>query len=228
MITLNVSRFSYCSPGLASPADWDNWAAGKQEIALSAENPPMDFSDTERLALSPKDFALFKRRLSKITRLTLRVLYDLMPFGDSVKIVFVSFRGEINQQFKINKSLIEDGELSPAAFSQSVFNTPPALASIALGLKAGYTAIYPAKEHFATGFMAAASPLLSGREKEIVFVYADELCPPEYQNKEHLTPLAFATLISTECSGIGISIDHKSLSSPEEFLKYLYNNKAQV
>ena len=226
--TVTVSRFSFWSAGLNSPGDWDDWAAGKKELAISDENPSLDFSDTEKLALTLKDFTLFKRRLSQITRMTIRVLYDLMPFDKATKIVFVSFRGEINQQFKINRSLINDGELSPAAFSLSVFNAPPAIASIALGLNGGYTAVYPLKERFDTGFQAATAPLLSGREQEIILVYSDEFCPPEYNCHERYVPLAFAALLKAESVGIPVSIDHKSLSSPEDFLKYLYKNKALI
>ena len=236
MNTVYVSRFCSWAPGLAAPGDWDDWAAGRREIAVLGESPALDFSDTGKLALAPKEFALFKRRLSQISRMTIHVLHELLSAADDVKTVFVSFRGEIQQQFKINRMLIEDGELSPAAFSQSVFNTPPALASIALGLTAGYTAVYPANGRFDTGFQAAAAPLLSGatgevslREippKEIALVYADELCPDEYKCRERYAPLAFAAMLKTEAPGIPVSQNHQA--SPEEFLKYLYRNRSGV
>jgi hypothetical protein len=101
-----------------------------------------------------------------------------MPIGENVKIVFVSFRGEITQQYKINKMMIAEGDISPAAFSQSVFNTPPALAAMALGLEAGYSAVYPGDNRFETGFLAAIAPLFSDNASALALVYADELCPP--------------------------------------------------
>ena len=227
--TVYASRLSFWAPGLAAPGDWDEWAAGKREIAMSGENPALDFSDTGKLALQAKEFALLKRRLSQISRMTIHVLHELLSPADNVKTVFVSFRGEIQQQFKINRMLIEDGELSPAAFSQSVFNTPPAQASIALGLTAGYTAVYPPEGRFDIGFQAAAAPLLSGETEAIALAYADELCPGEYKPRECYAPLAFAVLLKTEGPGIPISENHPAVSTgPEEFLKYLYLNRISV
>jgi hypothetical protein len=157
--------------------------------------------------------------------------------------VFVSFRGEITQQFKINRMLIEEGDLSPAAFSQSVFNPPPALAAIALGLKAGYSAVYPASDRFVTGFQAAVAPLYSGKAEMVVFVYADELCPPEYCDlcPQPNKALAFAVLLSTNLLStvtadvpgvtgqtcISISPNVEYANSPEGFLRFLYQNRGE-
>jgi hypothetical protein len=143
------------------------------------------------------------------------------------KIIFISFNGELSYQFKVNKMLITENEITPAAFSRSVFNAAPALATIALGLKAGYTAVYPAS--FKAGFMCAASPLLCGDAEECVLAYADEAVPDEYLplcNKAVL-PLSFATLLSLKPQGDAISIfpaeDNSALDSiletPASFLK---------
>ena len=161
--------------------------------------------------------------------MTIQALHGLMPIGEQTKMVFVSFRGEIGQQFKINRSLAEDGDVSPAAFSHSVFNTPPALAAIALNLRAGYTAVYPGDECFETGFLSAAAPLLAGRAGECVLVYADELCPPEYGGicRE---PLAFAALLTAEAPGIPVSRNNGADSfrgTPRHFLKHLYLHGAR-
>jgi hypothetical protein len=165
--------------------------------------------------------------------MTIHVLHEIMPIGENVKIVFVSFRGEVTQQFKINKMMIEEGDLSPAAFSQSVFNTPPALAAIALGLKAGYSAVYTAC--FNTGFQAAVAPLYSGKAEMVVFVYADELCPPEYGGlcPQPDKPLAYAVLLSTVAADVtgltcfSISPNMEYANSPEGFLKFLYLNRGE-
>jgi hypothetical protein len=229
-----VSRFASWAPGLNSPADWEEWARGQKEIAAVAESPTLDFAESPWLKLSAKEFALFKRRQSQISRMTIHVLHEIMPVEENVKMVFVSFRGEITQQFKINKMLIEDGDLSPAAFSQSVFNTPPALAAIALGLRQGYSAVYPGGGRFDVGFQAAVAPLFSGKAEKIVLVYADELCPAEYGGlcPQPNKPLAFAVLLSanllsTQKPGIPVLADHECLNSPEIFLKFLLQNRGR-
>jgi hypothetical protein len=216
---LFVSRFSAWAPGLSGPEDWKAWALGRKKIARTTDGPALEYATP-----------LFRRRLSQISRMTIQVLHDLLPFGESVKVAFLSFRGEIARQLEINRMLIREGDLTPAAFSLSVFNAPPALAAIALGLTAGYSALYPGQTRFDQGFLAAAAPALCG--EETVFVYADELCPPEYGG---LCPpgneaLAFAALLSLREGGIPVAVPRAGenpgipeyLKSPGEFLKYLY------
>jgi hypothetical protein len=163
--------------------------------------------------------------------MTIQVIHDVLPLGEGTGIVFYSLRGEIHQQFKVNRMLIEDGELMPAAFSQSVFNTPPALAAIALGLNMGYTAIYPgADSSLMPGFLAAAAPVLAGDREESLLVYADELCPAEYGAlcPRENTPFAFACCITTagrSKNELTKSCEMEFLSSPAAFLKYLWLSK---
>jgi hypothetical protein len=219
-----AARFASWAPGLSGPQDWQAWAEDRELApARSKESPALEYTEP-----------LFRRRLSQISRMSIQVIHDIMPIPDGAKIVFVSFRGEINQQLKINRMQIEEGDLSPAAFSQSVFNTPPALAGIALNLRSGYSALYPAEDNFAAGFAAAAASVIAaklrGAEKEIVFVYADELCPPEYDSlctEPKAPPIAFAVLLSSREPGIPLSQAggkeaDNCFESPFAFLRYLY------
>jgi hypothetical protein len=215
---LYVSRFASWAPGLSGPADWREWAMGNRKISAVKDSPGLEFTEP-----------LFRRRLSQISRMTIQVIHDLMPIKETTKTVFLSFRGEITQQFKINKMLIEEHSLMPAAFSHSVFNTPPALAVIALDLRAGYTAVYPASgteaDRFTSGFLTGAAPLLCGNTAEILLVYADELCPPEYGSlcPPVNEPLAFAAVLSLKKEKDAIPIESLyKPGSPREFLKYLY------
>lgn len=181
------------------------------------EKPKLEFVD-----------ALFKRRLSQCTRMTIQVLHDLLedfPEAKDFKQVFVSFRGEIEREFTINKGIIEDSEILPAGFSLSVFNTPIAAASLALKLKAGYSVIYPSKGDFYSAFLGAASAVLSGSEEKVVFVYADEYVPEQYGNlqPENNVGLAFACVLSATGTGNSVSINcaesEKKLNNPLEFLE---------
>lgn len=172
--------------------------------------------------------ALFRRRLSQITRMTIEAVHAL---GDDVlkfKLVFGSFRGEIARQLKINKGLVEDADVMPAQFSLSVFNTPPAAATIALKMKAGYTAIYPGEGNFYSALLAASSSVLCGSEKSVIFAWADEKIPEEYSKCMGYSqdlPLAFACLLSAEKSdgAVELELSDKKLSdlTPDEFLNRL-------
>jgi hypothetical protein len=214
---LYVSRFTSWAPGLSSAEDWQDWAAGKRDIPESEDCPGLLFTDP-----------LFRRRLSQLSRMTIQVVHDLLPFSDQNKLIFLSFRGEIHRQLKINRMLIETGSIMPAAFSLSVFNAPAAMATIALNLSAGYSAVYVEESRFYAGVQAAAAPILGGGAEEAVLVYADELVPPEYQGlgPEKNSPFAFAAILSPiKTAGslpVRLSPAWPPLGSPERFLRYLY------
>ncbi|MDR0388104.1 MAG: beta-ketoacyl synthase chain length factor [Treponema sp.] len=219
---LFVTRFTAWAPGFGDSGAWDEWAGGSRDIPPVKDSPDLAFTEP-----------IFRRRLSQISRMTIQVLHDLLPFKEDTKVVFLSFRGEITQQFKINRMIIEDQAVLPAAFSLSVFNTPPALAAMALGLTAGYTAIYPA-DGFRSALLASAAPVLSGSAREIVMVYADEFCPPEYGDLRPAdnAPLAFGAVLAGEADSgggepaipfplPGGSSTGTGPDTPGEFLKYL-------
>jgi len=157
--------------------------------------------------------------------MTIQVVHDLLPLGENTKIFFFSFRGELSRQYQINKMVIEEGALSPAYFSLSVFNAPVALASMAFGLKGGYSAHYPGKNSFTAGILSAEAALLSGTTEEIVLVYADESVPPEYACffRECPPPTAFALLLSRDSrpSSVPLSSLKGHEDNPLDFLKQL-------
>ncbi len=189
------------------------WQASSEN---PSEKPKLEFVD-----------ALFKRRLSQCTRMTIQVLHDLLedvPESKNYKQIFVSLRGEIEREFTINKGIIEDSEILPAGFSLSVFNAPVAAATLALKLKAGYSVIYPCKGDFCSAFLAAASPVLSGSEEKVVLVYADEYVPDQYGKlqPECNVGTAFSCILSATESKESLSINctelEETFKNPLEFL----------
>ena len=210
-----ITRLSAWAPGIGTPGEWDEWARGKRDITGGAKGPELSFTEP-----------MFRRRLSQISKMTVQVVHGLLPVADDTKLFFLSFRGELSRQFQINKMLIEEQTLSPAAFSLSVFNAPVALATMALGLKGGYSALYPAKDSFACGLKAAEAALCSLSAAELAFVYADEEAPPEYAcfSGECPPPAAFGLVLS-RTPGPGGSVPLSSLKrdgdSPLAFLKRL-------
>lgn len=190
---------------------------------LCVWQPPAD-----DLSVSPKlewTEAIFRRRLSQLTKMTVQVARDVFEKSGAdkkTKIVFLSFRGELEREFKVNKTLIQEESILPAAFSLSVFNAAIAQATIALGLKGGYNCVFPSSADFASGFLAAAAPVLAGTEENIVLVYADENVPDYYKEflKGPNEPLALAALLSSQKGQNGIECDLKNIPrSPQEFIQ---------
>lgn len=225
MKDLYISNITAWAPGLAADNEaWAAWRNGEKQIDQIKESPKIEYTDP-----------LFRRRLSQITKMTIEVVHNLLESSDvdkETKLVFVSLRGEIEREFTINKGLIEDEMILPAGFSLSVFNTPISSATLAFGLKGGYSVILPSKNNFADAFKTAVAPILAETEKQIIFVYADEVVPEVYGDKRPAEniPLAFACLISAEkvndCSPVVITADDMSSlpSSPSAFLKKIWKN----
>ncbi|MBQ6029249.1 MAG: beta-ketoacyl synthase chain length factor [Treponema sp.] len=191
---------------------------------LCVWEPPAD-----DLAASPKlewTEAIFRRRLSQLTKMTVQVVHDIFSDGTldkNTKLVFVSFRGELEREFKVNKTLIQEESILPAAFSLSVFNAAIAQATIALGLTGGYTCVFPSGADFASGVLSAAAPVLAqGGDAKIVLVYADENVPDYYKEflKGPNEPLAFAALLSSQKTDNSVELDLEKIPrSPREFVQ---------
>lgn len=219
-MNLYISDINAWAPGLEDDETaWKNWASNNDsaQIEMSDAAPKLEYT-------SP----LFRRRLSQITRMTVHVIHNLLEktqIDKETKLVFMSFRGELSRQFSISKTLIEENVILPAPFSLSVFNTPVSSATLAFGMKGGYSVVFPAKDNFAEGFKTAVAPVLAGTEKEIILVYSDELIPEAYKDKATLesTPMAFACVVSSEKRENCVSFnDFSNVSkSPVDFLKCL-------
>jgi hypothetical protein len=209
-----ITRFSAWAPGVESPGEWDEWALGKRSILSEKKAPELTYTDSN-----------FRRRISQVSKMTIQVIHGLLPLGENTKILFFSFRGELSREYQLFRMLREDGEISPAAFSLSGFNTPVALASIAFGLKGGYSAIYPAKNSFIACVKTAEAMLLSGKEEKIVLVYADENIPPECLCffKEYPVPAACGFLLSRNSRLPSIPLPELKTEedNPLAFLKHL-------
>jgi len=213
MTEVYVSRLCAWAPGIGSSAEWDEWAVGKRAISCGNKGPEISFTDS-----------MFRRRLSQISKMTIQVIHDLMPQAEDTKIFFLSFRGELSRQFQINRMLFEEKMLSPAAFSLSVFNAPAALASMALGLKGGYSALYPGKNSFAAGLKAAQAALLCGTQEELCLVYADEEVQGEYAGlcRDTMPSAAFGLLLTRSPKSARLPLPAPDEDdSPLDFLKQL-------
>ena len=212
-----ITRLSAWAPGigaltLADHGEWDEWAHGRRSISSEANAPDLAYTN-----------AAFRRRLSQISKMVIQVIHDLLPLEEDTKILFFSFRGELSREYQLFKALKEEGEVSPAAFSLSGFNTPVALASIAFGLKGGYSAVYPVNNSFLTCVKTAGAMLHSGITKDLVLVYADENIPPECGRffNEYPAPAAFALLLSGNSPGLPLSSLAGEENDPLAFLKRL-------
>ena len=190
---ISVDKWAAWAPGLESRVDWIAWAHGEKQAEQNNTYPPLSFVEP-----------MFKRRLSQLSRMVLEVGNELMSGLDDVRVVFASHYGEIGQQYKISRSIIESGEVAPASFSLSVFNTPVALLSIATKNHGYSTALFGGASAFETALLDTVAHLHGKSNAPVVLIVADELMPEEYnplipgRNQPH----AFGFLVSRGDRGL--------------------------
>jgi hypothetical protein len=166
---VHLKAWSAWAPGLSSPQDWAEWAADRKPIQPGGEAPALGHLP-----------ALFKRRLSLLSRMVLHVGHELCPGPREVKTVFASEYGEISQQLKLTASLLDSGEVAPAVFSLSVFNAPVALLSMAEKNTDRLIALNAGPASFAVGLWDALALLRRSGDPEVLLLAADEAIPAPF------------------------------------------------
>ena len=145
----------------------------KFEWEASEESPKPDVSFVP---------AMERRRLTGVERAALSVAKKAIdavgdgPWTKSLPVVFASRWGEIGTTLKLMRQMHDEGEMSPAGFSNSVHNAAPGHLSLLLGDTAPYTAVAAGPDSYEMGLVEASSQ--PGR---VLFVYAEEETPEMYR-----------------------------------------------
>ncbi len=152
---------------------------------------------------------LFRRRLSALTKMVIKTVHAVSDGLPPVPITFASEFGETTRQYKISDGILSSGEVSPANFSLSVFNTPASATSIVERNMTGYRAVFSGKRSFEYGLRESLMPIVSGRASERIFVFADERIPEEYSSiAVYPNPVcALALRISSNADGALCELD---------------------
>ncbi len=177
------------APGLETPDAVAAWARGEAEIKKTTDAPRLEF-------LPP----LARRRLSQLSRMVLEVGHRLAGDGRPRPCVFATRYGEINRQYAITGGLLDAGEVGPAVFSLSVFNTPVYLLSIAEHNTGAGSALCAGPHGLAAAFLDALGFLRPGsRDESCLMLFADEALPPDYLSlfDAPIEPYAFGLALSS-------------------------------
>ena len=130
--------------------------------------------------------ALARRRLTPVERAAIHVAHEAMAqanaLDEKMPVVFASRWGEIGTTFKLISQFREEGEMSPAGFSNSVHNAAPGAWSLLTKNTAPYTSIAGRERSLESGFLEALVQLLEKRaEGRVLFVFAEEATPEFYR-----------------------------------------------
>lgn len=96
----------------------------------------------------------------------------------TIPIVFASRWGEIGTTLKLMRQMHEEGEMSPAGFSNSVHNAAPGHLSLFLKNKAPYTAVAAGPDSYEMGLLEAKTT-----PGKVLFIYAEEETPEFYRGE---------------------------------------------
>lgn len=126
--------------------------------------------------------AMARRRLTAVERAAMSVAHA--AGGETAArcpLVFASRWGEIGTTIKLMHQMHEEGEMSPAGFSNSVHNAAPGAFSLFMKNRAAYTAIAARDRSLEAGLLEALVQLNAMKDgDEVLFVYAEESTPEFY------------------------------------------------
>ncbi len=187
--TFSVEDLYFWAPGIETADDRESWAAGRREIERSTVSPPLEHMSK-----------VSKRRLSQLSKMVLEAGHHLLADREVGHILLCSAYGEICRQYKITRGLLDDGEIRPADFSLSVFNTPLSLLSIEEKAKGSVNVLLAGEKTAAAGLQSMTAHGVCCPEERQLILFADELLPEEYETLAVTpsVPYAFGFIINPD------------------------------
>lgn len=140
--------------------------------------------------------AMERRRLTALERAALHVAHAALDGRDvdvrALPVVFASRWGEIGTTLRLIRQMHDEGEMSPAGFSNSVHNAAPGHLTLRLADTAPYTAVAAGPDTWKMGLLEARA-----HPGTVLFVFAEEETPDMYAPHipAHETARAVAMLI---------------------------------
>lgn len=138
----------------------------KAEWRASAGDPKPD------LSFLP---AMVRRRLTELEKAAISVAWRTTAGKIDFPVVFASRWGEIATTLKLMRQMHDEGEMSPAGFSNSVHNAAPGYLSLFAKSAMPYTAIAACENTREMGLLEA-----SAYPGKVLFIYAEEATPDMY------------------------------------------------
>ena len=217
--SFTLKNWSAWMPGISSPEQWRQWAAGELDIQHGASRPVPE--------LAP----MLRRRLSGLGKMAVGVAIAALDGAENVPSVFSSRHGELDRTVGLLSELAQGQPLSPTHFSLSVHNAVGGVMSIARKDTSSITALATSNGDFSLAILEALAILQEGAHQQVLCVVYDEPVPEVYSaNDDNLAsaprfPYAVAFMVAASGSScaedeLHFSIDHhsvdKGLSAPSE------------
>lgn len=162
----SLEAWSAWAPDKTTRHDWQAWARGEQFTPTQAQP---DISAVP---------AMQRRRMSSLSRMAFATASACANGLTSTPCcIFASRHGELGRTMKIIEGIVSGGDVSPADFSLSVFNTALGLYSIVAGNKAPSTMVVAGEDTFGCALIEAALHLARFPGTRVLLVFFDEPLP---------------------------------------------------
>jgi hypothetical protein len=226
-ISASLEHWSAWAPGVDSAGRWQQWANGE-----------LNFSDEVKPDVSFLP-AMFRRRLSSLSKMALLAAHQCRGDGGAIRTVFCSRHGELSRTVGLLQDIATSELISPTGFSMAVHNTASGLYSIANKDTSITTAIAGGIDSFQSAFIDCAAALTTGECDKVMLVIADQPLPSPLKPFADEQGLHFAAafLLSRAAKGTTIKLKitepgavTKSPQLPHAlaFLRFLHNDKQQL
>jgi beta-ketoacyl synthase-like protein len=168
--TARVLRWSAWAPGIETPEAWRAWAADPVPLAESG-HPEARFLP-----------AMLRRRCSPLTRIALTAAWGCLEEGQlgSVRTVFASRHGSVNESIEMIEQVVARQRLSPAQFSHTVHNAQAGLFCIAAQNRQASCSLAAREDTFACGYLEALAHLEREPDRPVLLVMADVQLAPRF------------------------------------------------
>ena len=153
-------------------------------------------NDTEKLPDVSFIPPMLRRRMSALEKIAISLASKIAPENADYKLVFASRFGEWEQTIKLIRQFYDDREMSPAGFSNSVHNAAMGHLSLLVHNTNSYTSI-------AGGERTIENALLDAilTNKPVMFIYAEEHNPSEYEHMLEKPVLSHGCVILIKDNG---------------------------
>jgi Beta-ketoacyl synthase, N-terminal domain len=148
---------------------------------------------------------MLRRRCSPLSRIVLTAAFACLE-GDepaSVRTVFASRHGSVNESLELLEHIVAKERLSPAKFSHTVHNAQAGLFCIAAGNRHGSSSLAARADTFACGYVEALAHIQREPSRRVLYVMGDRRLAPTFADLVEEPPgsYAVALLLGRESSG---------------------------
>ncbi len=217
-----VLRSAAWAPGIETAEELQSWLDEPQPLAAEG-HPNAKFLP-----------AMLRRRCTPLTRIMLTAAYGCCDESElgTVRTVFASRHGSINESIGLLEAIAASGRVSAATFSHSVHNAQAGLYSIAADNRQASSSLAGNEDSFPAAFLESLTHLQRSPQQKVLMVMGDVPLAPTFASLIEEPPASYAVglLLATEGEGSRVEIDLEpavqTASPPEwptafEFLRWV-------